>query len=332
MAKITFAPPTGQLHAQLADATDALGRQQAVELLAKRKDKTTVEKLTHEVLRNDSFYGVRIAASRALRGIATDAAYEALAGSTDQPNAKVRSQVVSDIASQPKPGALPHLKRILDSEKNPAIRAQIVSRLAGHEDRQANRLINQALGQASFRNQIADAAISALRKQDKPGNIVKIRAALEETRPSSPPAATPTPSAPSRSSVATRKTKRSYVSSLPATFTIPSVVWPGRHRVAWPTGRSPGHRRPRKIHRQRRGRPTYRAADRQSKKSAPPANRPTTTKPTQGSRRAEAIQQQVVQGIDGLKKTLRRRPENQPTGGKNNIRANPSPPYYSGSL
>ena len=41
-------------------------------------------------------------------------------------------------------------------------------------------MINQALGQASFRNQIADAAISALRKQDKPGNIVKIRAALKE--------------------------------------------------------------------------------------------------------------------------------------------------------
>ena len=181
LAKITFAPPTGQLHAQLADATDALGRQQAVELLAKRKDKTSVEKLTH-VLRNDSFYGVRIAASRALRGIATDAAYEALAGSTDQPNAKVRSQVVSDIASQPKTGTLPHLKRILDNEKNPAIRAQIVSRLAGHEDRQANRLINQALGQASFRNQIADAAISALRKQDKPGNINKIRAALENNK------------------------------------------------------------------------------------------------------------------------------------------------------
>ena len=84
--------------------------------MAKRKDKTTVEKLTH-VLRSDSFYGVRIAASRALRGISTDAAFEALAGSTKQPNAKVRSQVVSDIASQPKPGALPHLKRLLDSEK-----------------------------------------------------------------------------------------------------------------------------------------------------------------------------------------------------------------------
>ena len=180
LAKITFAPPTAQIHAQLADASDALGRQQAIELLAKRKDKTTVKKLAH-VLQNDSFYGVRIAASRALRGIATDATYAVLAESTNQPNAKVRSQVVSDIASQPKPNALPHLKRILADEKNPAIRARAITGLAGHDDKQANRLINQALNQVSFRNQITDAAITALRKQDKPANIVKIRTALEES-------------------------------------------------------------------------------------------------------------------------------------------------------
>ena len=179
LAKITFAPPTAQIKAQLADPSDALGRQQAVELLAKRKDKTTVEKL-HYVLQNDPFYGVRIAASRALRGIANDAAYAALAESTKQPDAKVRSQVVSDIANQPKSNALPHLKRILGSEKNPSIRARAISGLAGHEDPQANRLINKALGQTSFRNQIADAAVSALRKQDKPANIAKIRDAIKE--------------------------------------------------------------------------------------------------------------------------------------------------------
>ncbi|MEC9081449.1 MAG: HEAT repeat domain-containing protein, partial [Verrucomicrobiota bacterium] len=111
----------------------------------------------------------------------TDATYAVLAESTNQPNAKVRSQVVSDIASQPKPNALPHLKRILADEKNPAIRARAITGLAGHDDKQANRLINQALDQVSFRNQITDAAITALRKQDKPANIVKIRTALEES-------------------------------------------------------------------------------------------------------------------------------------------------------
>jgi aminopeptidase N len=178
LAKLSFTPPTALLHAQLADDSDALGRLQAVELLAKRKDKTTREKLKH-ALQNDPFYGVRIAASRALRGISSDDAFSALIASTDQPNAKVRRQVISDIASQYKPEALAALKQSLAKEKNPAIRARIINGLTGHNDKEARKLINQALDSESFRHQLADAAVSALRKQDIPANIAKIRAALE---------------------------------------------------------------------------------------------------------------------------------------------------------
>ena len=178
LAKLSFTPSTALLHAQLADDSDALGRLQAVELLAKRKDKTTREKLKH-ALQNDPFYGVRIAASRALRGISSDDAFSALIASTDQPNAKVRRQVISDIASQYKPEALAALKQSLAKEKNPAIRARIINGLTGHNDKEARKLINQALDSESFRHQLADAAVSALRKQDIPANIAKIRAALE---------------------------------------------------------------------------------------------------------------------------------------------------------
>ena len=41
LAKLSFTPPNALLHAQLADESDALGRLQAVELMAKRKYKTT---------------------------------------------------------------------------------------------------------------------------------------------------------------------------------------------------------------------------------------------------------------------------------------------------
>ena len=178
LAKLSFTPSTALLHAQLADDNDALGRLQAVEILAKRKDKTTREKLKH-ALQNDPFYGVRIAASRALRGIGSDDAFAALIASTDQPNAKVRRQVISDIASQYKPEALAALKQSLAKEKNPAIRSRIINGLTGHNDKEARKLINQALDSESFRHQLADAAVSALRKQDIPANIAKIRAALE---------------------------------------------------------------------------------------------------------------------------------------------------------
>ncbi|MBC8245825.1 MAG: HEAT repeat domain-containing protein [Verrucomicrobia bacterium] len=178
LAKLDFTPPTALLHAQLADENDALGRLQAVELLAKRKDKTTRDLLKH-VLQNDSFYGVRIAASRALRGIGGDDALAALIDSTDQPNAKVRQQVIGDIASQYKPAALAALKQCLANEKNPSIRARAIGGLTGHDDKQARKLIDAALGSESFRHQLADAAVSALRKQDNPASLAKIRAALE---------------------------------------------------------------------------------------------------------------------------------------------------------
>ena len=112
-----------------------------------------------------------------MRGISSDDAFSALIASTDQPNAKVRQQVISNIASQYKPKALTALKQGLANEKNPAIRSRIISGLTGHNDKKARKLINQALDSESFRHQLADAAVSALRKQDIPANISKIRAA-----------------------------------------------------------------------------------------------------------------------------------------------------------
>ena len=178
LAKLSFTPPTALLHAQLADESDALGRLQAVELMAKRKDKTTRSKLKH-ALQNDSFYAVRIAASRVLRGIGGDDALAALTDSTGQPNAKVRQQVIGDIASQYKPEALAALKQSLANEKNPSIRARAIGGLPGHDDKAARALIDEALDSTSFRHQLADAAVSALRKQENPANLAKVRNALE---------------------------------------------------------------------------------------------------------------------------------------------------------
>ena len=178
LAKLSFTPTTALLHAQLADESDALGRLQAVELMAKRKDATTRDKLKH-ALQNDPFYAVRLAASKALRGIGGDDAFAALTDSTDQPNAKVRQQVISDIATQYNPEALAALKQSLAGEKNPSIRARAIGGLTGHDDKAARALIDEALGSASFRHQLADAAVSALRKQDNPANLAKVRNALE---------------------------------------------------------------------------------------------------------------------------------------------------------
>lgn len=170
LAKTDFAPPVAMLHAQLTDPDDVVGRLLAVEALGKRKDKTSVEKLK-EALAKDTFYGVRSAASKALRGMDADHSFDALTSSMRQPDARVRRQVVSDIGSFYKPAALTALKKSLAGEKNPAVRASIIRALAGFGDPGASGLIRKALTTDSYRHQLADAAVSALRSQDDPTEI-----------------------------------------------------------------------------------------------------------------------------------------------------------------
>ena len=179
LAKINFVPPVAMLHAQLADSKDVVGRLLAVEALGKRKDKTSVDKL-HGALNKDRFHGVRIAASQALRSIGTEAAFDALQTSTKQPDARVRRQVVTDIGSFYKPAALAALKKSLAGEKNPSVRGAVIKALAGFGDAGAAGLVRKALASDSYRHELGDAAVAAMRKQDDPADLDVLLKALRE--------------------------------------------------------------------------------------------------------------------------------------------------------
>ena len=179
LAKITFAPPASMLHAQLLDLEDVVGRLLAVEQLAKKKDAGTVEKLKI-ALNEDPFHGVRMAASKALREIATEPAFEALVKAKEQDDARVRRQVIGDVGSFYKPEALAFLKRVLSGEKNPSVRSAAINGLAGYDDAENGKLITQALASKSFRHQLGFAAVSAIRKQDDPAYLSSLQSALEK--------------------------------------------------------------------------------------------------------------------------------------------------------
>jgi aminopeptidase N len=86
------------LYAQLSDKADMIGRLIAAEQLGSKKERGAVAKLK-DTLNNDAFYGVRMAASKALQSINTDEAYEALLASARQEDARARQQVLTDIAT-----------------------------------------------------------------------------------------------------------------------------------------------------------------------------------------------------------------------------------------
>ena len=131
LAKIAFTVPNAMLDAQLAAKDDVAGRLLAVEQLSSRSDRRTVGKL-QEALNTDAFFGVRLEAAKALRAIHSDAALDALLASTAQADARVRREVVSDVAGFYRESAYQAARNTLEHETNPDILAPAIRALGAY--------------------------------------------------------------------------------------------------------------------------------------------------------------------------------------------------------
>lgn len=179
LADIKFEKPTAMLYTQLENEDDIIGRLRAIDALKKKKDKKTVAKLK-DVLSNDPFYRVRRNASAALREIHTNDAFDALAGSINQPDARVRVQVVGDIGGFYRPESFRLTKRILKREKNPEILTRAIRNLGQYHHKDTRRLLLDYLKSESFRNSLASAAVDVIRILDDSFFIEPLRRTLAE--------------------------------------------------------------------------------------------------------------------------------------------------------
>jgi aminopeptidase N len=177
LAKISFHPPSSMLEAQLKDEKDVIGRLLAIEPLASRKDKATVDKLK-KLLNEDPFYGVRVEAARALRAIHTDEAYDALTASMAQTDARVRREVVIGVTGFYKPAAYDLALKSLQTEKNPDIMSFEIRSLAGYAKPEVHDTLIKYLNSESFRNELAGAAVGAIRTHDDPSLLPPLIEAL----------------------------------------------------------------------------------------------------------------------------------------------------------
>ncbi|MDB6031846.1 MAG: aminopeptidase, partial [Verrucomicrobiales bacterium] len=176
LASINFTPPQNMLNAQLADKSDMLGRLRAAEQLSGKRE--ALSKLK-EVLNNDSFYGVRMAAAQSIRAMQTDEALEALLASTKQADARVRKQVSTDIAGFYREASYAGVLRLLDQEKNPEIKAVYIHALGAYHNSEVRGKLLDYLNSDSYRNQLADAAIGAIRAQDDSSYIEPLLTCLQ---------------------------------------------------------------------------------------------------------------------------------------------------------
>jgi aminopeptidase N len=179
LAKVTFTLPNAMLYAQLKDKGDVIGRLLAIEQLANKKDQEAVAQLKR-VLNGDDFHGVRLEASRALRSIHTDEALDAMLASTDQSDARVRRQVAADIGGFYRDTAYDAALKTLAREKNPDIVSAALHALGGYARPEVHDTLLRFLNSDSYRNELAGAAISAMRSQDDPSYIAPLIEALSK--------------------------------------------------------------------------------------------------------------------------------------------------------
>jgi len=178
LAKTSFAPPTPMLYAQLADKKDMIGRLIAVEQLNGKKE--ALEKLKG-TLNNDSYWGVRIAASQAIRAVGTDEALQALVVSVKQPDARVRRQVTQDLAGFYRETSRDALLRLAREDKNPDIRSAAIGGLGAHHSPEIHDELLKFLRSDSYRATLANGALTSIRAQDDSRFIAPLLETLRES-------------------------------------------------------------------------------------------------------------------------------------------------------
>ena len=179
LAKITFSPSTSMLYAQLVDKADMIGRLIAAEQLGSKKERGAVAKLK-DVLNNDAFYGVRMAASKALQAINTDEAYEALLASARQEDARARQQVLTDIATFYRERTYEHALKVAKEEKNPDLRAQALRIVGAYPKPEAGDVLREFLTSDSYKNVLGDGAVNGLRATGDAKYVEPLLAVLKE--------------------------------------------------------------------------------------------------------------------------------------------------------
>lgn len=179
LAKIKFALPAPMLEAQLSDKQDMIGRLLAIEQYATKHDQGTISKL-QKVLNDDAFYGVRLEAAKALRSIHSAEALDSLLASQQQKDARVRREVLSDINGFYDDKAYAAARDALRTEKNPEIISVALRGMAGYTQPGVLEQLDSYLGKHSYRNELADASIAALRLQDDPASVSPMMKALTE--------------------------------------------------------------------------------------------------------------------------------------------------------
>jgi HEAT repeat protein len=115
-----------------------------------------------------------------LRDIHTDEAFEALADSMRQGDARARQQVVEDIGRFYRPESLELIRQILKTEKNPEILHEAICNLGRYNDEQVRQVLLDYLESQSYRERLAMGVVEAIDKLKDPYFITPLQETLSK--------------------------------------------------------------------------------------------------------------------------------------------------------
>lgn len=181
LAEVEHEKPQPMLEAQLRLEGDLIGSLLAAKALGDKEDKKATAALT-AALKGDAHHAVRRAAAGALAEQGTDAALEALLASLNQPDARVRDQVVTSLGKFFEDEAADALRRIAAEDSNPDIRGSALKGLAKYRDGASTTALLAALRGESFQNQLAITAARAIGKRLDPALGAPLLESLRDRR------------------------------------------------------------------------------------------------------------------------------------------------------
>ena len=153
--------PNEMLYAQAEDESDLIGRILAIRQLAKKDNTKAIEILTNR-LQNDSFYGVRIEASKALKSIHSPESLEALFAASEQDDPRVQHQVISATSSFFDPRSRDQALHVIDTETNPMIKSTAITSLSAYDHDRLKTILLTSLRNKSPQERVAGAAIRVI--------------------------------------------------------------------------------------------------------------------------------------------------------------------------
>lgn len=178
LSAIRFTPPREMLEAQLAEE-DAIGRLLAIREIAKKKDARALESLVG-AMENDPFHGVSTEAARLIGDLGTDEAFAALRNHLRHPEAKTRRAIIQGLNKDYSRETLAALRNAVDQESNPGIKTAIIRALGKYEAPGLSDDLIRWLHESSYHDEIASAAIAAMKTQDTAIYTDALRAFLNQ--------------------------------------------------------------------------------------------------------------------------------------------------------